>query len=104
MAMVVVMVIHGLEWGGMILGGVQFWAVGLTENIASPKQIPGTDFVAAQNGWGGVRGCCQSQGCVRFCCWACFWAGTLGGWPGCVLGRCPRGVFMKPVSEGDFGL
>ena len=91
MAMVVVMMIQGLEWGGMILGGVQFWAVGLTENIASPKQIPGTDFVAAQNGWGGVRGGCQSQGSVRLCCWACFWAGILGACLGGVFGGVPGG-------------
>ena len=76
--------------GGMLLGGVQFWAVGLTENIASPKQIPGTDFVAAQNGWG-VRGCCQSQGCVRFCCWAFF---------GRVLWAVGQGVFLGGVPGG----
>ena len=89
MAMVVVMVIHGLE-GGMIWGGVQFWAVGLTENIASPKQIPGTDFVAAQNGWGSGGAASHRDVCVS----------VVGRVFGRVLWAVGQGVFLGGVPGG----
>ena len=82
--------------GGMILGGVQSWAVGLTENIASPKQIPGTDFVAAQNGWGGSGGAASPRDlCVSAVgrvfgrvFWARFWAVFSAVSPGGVHETC----------------